>query len=112
MAREALATFRIQNSLMKDKIEVTGDFLVPSLPAGEINDKKDQLGARDQMKVKPVIRQRATNGLKSNSKKNDWDKALLTRDSGLDLNFLFDNKTGQAGERQVFRVRTLSFYEF
>ena len=45
------------------------------------------------MKVKAVIRQRATNGLKSNSKKNDWDKALLTRDSGLDLDFLFDNKT-------------------
>ena len=72
---------------MKDKIEVKGDFLVPSLPVGEINDKKDQLGARVQMKVKAVI------SLKSNSKKNDWDKALLTRDSGLDLDFLFDNKT-------------------
>ena len=69
MARDSLATFRIENTLMKDKIEVKGDFLVPSLPVGEINDKKDQLGARVQMKVEAVIRQRATNGLKSNSKK-------------------------------------------
>ena len=77
MAREALATFRIENKLMKDKIEVTGDFLVPSNPAGEINDKKDQLGARDQIKVKAVIRQRATNGLKSNSKKTTGIKRCL-----------------------------------
>ena len=46
MANEALATFRIEITLMKDKIEVTSDFLVPSLPAGEITDKKRPTGGQ------------------------------------------------------------------
>ena len=46
MAREALAIFRIVITLMKDKIEVKGDFLVPSLPVGEITDKKRPSGGQ------------------------------------------------------------------